>query len=353
MNLPAPIDFNTLELLPYGVIVVNAEGVVLFYNQREEQIADRKREHVLGRNFFTEVAPCTQVAAFHGRFVETMVKMEECAGFHFVFPFARGPRHVQISFHPFVKEAERLCLISVADLTERETVRDQILRNQRFSELGEVAASVAHNFNNLLMVIQMGSELASLEAPPAIKKQLDRVLLAVGDGTALVARFRAIAQSGRQERQQPLDVHASVALAVAFGRTYATQMLQADGRQVDLEYSPWPEPIEILGDPVELREVVLNLLRNAVDAIAVSGLVQIRTAVEDGLAVLEVSDNGCGMSLAVQERIFTPMFTTKGDKGTGLGLASAFAAIRRVGGSISVASAEGRGSRFRIEMPRT
>ena len=346
----APIDFATLELLPYGVIVVNAKGLVLFYNHREEEIAGKQRADVLGRNFFTEVAPCTQVQAFHGRFLEMVEQGLDSAEFNFVFPFVRGPREVQISLHPFTKDGEALCVIFVADLTEREQVRARILQNQRFSELGEVAANVAHNFNNLLAVIQFGAELARKDASPKAERQLDRVLGAVADGTALVNRVRAITRSKSVVSSEVVDLNRSVTTATEFARQYAHQMEAADGRQVELVVEA-AASLQILGDGAEIREVVLNLLRNAIDAIPGKGRVCITTSRAGENASLDIIDNGTGMTLKVQARIFTPMFTTKGEQGTGLGLASAYASLRRHGGTISVTSAPGQGSHFHIELP--
>jgi len=85
-----PVDFATLELLPYGVIVVDSAGVILFYNRREERISGLLRGEVMGRNFFTEVAPCTAVQAFHGRFLKLMEHGIENVDFQFVFPLAQG-----------------------------------------------------------------------------------------------------------------------------------------------------------------------------------------------------------------------------------------------------------------------
>jgi len=347
-----PVDFTTLDLLPYGVVVVDANGVILFYNRREEQISGMARDHVLGRNFFTEVAPCTAVQAFQGRFRNMMEQGIEREEFRFVFPFAQGPRTVQISLQPFTKDGGHLCVIFVADLTERELMLQKILQNQRFSELGSVAAMVAHNFNNLLAVIQMSAEMAGQEAvPPAAQVQLKRVQKAVNDGVALVNRFRAIAQSGQTLVSEVVGLDGAVASAADFARQYAEKMQALDGRKVELLVQDSATPLKILGDAAEIRELILNLLRNAIDAIPDKGAVCITIMAEGSVAVLDILDNGTGMTQEVQERIFTPMFTTKGDQGTGLGLASAHAAIRRHGGSISVQSAPGRGSRFRIEFP--
>jgi photoactive yellow protein len=347
---PDSVDFATLELLPVGVIVVNDQGTVLFYNHREEQISGRRREDVVGRNFFLDVAPCTGVQEFHGRFGELMEHGEESVAFDFTFPFAMGARRVRINLHPFRKGSDRLCIIFVEDLTEGAKVRESILQSQRYSELGEVAAKVAHNFNNLLSVIQMSSELALERAEPAQRRNLERVLEAAQDGAALVARLRGIAQSGLASSRQLLDLNASVLTAADFARQLA-QGAAREGRQVGLRVNLAPGRLMVLGDGGELREAILNLLRNAIEAIPGQGTVRVLTSREPGTAVLDVIDDGSGMPPEVLRRIFTPMFTTKGDRGTGLGLASVHAAIRHHGGAVEVDSAPGQGSHFRIILP--
>jgi signal transduction histidine kinase len=199
----------------------------------------------------------------------------------------------------------------------------------------------------------MSAELACREPlPQAAQAQLNRVLGAVGDGVALVQRFREIAQSGKTVVSEPVDLDSAVAVSADFARQYARKMQQQDGRQVEILVAGCATPLRFKGDAAEIREVILNLLRNAVDAIPGKGAVQVSTFAEGNVAAMDILDNGTGMTAEVQEHLFTPMFTTKGEEGTGLGLASAHAAIRRHGGSISVQSAPGRGSRFRIELPR-
>jgi len=166
---------------------VNDQGVILFYNQREEQISGRTREDVVGRNFFLDVAPCTAVREFHGRFQELMDQGRDTVEFDFTFPFALGAREVRIHLHPFRKDDDCLCVIFVADVTERELLRERILQSQRFSELGSVAAKVAHNFNNLLTVVQMSAEAALEGEGHEPRRHLGRILQAAADGTALVS----------------------------------------------------------------------------------------------------------------------------------------------------------------------
>ncbi|MDR3671145.1 MAG: ATP-binding protein [Holophaga sp.] len=348
---PEPIDFATLELLPLGVIVVNDQGDILFYNQREEQISGFLRDQVVGRNFFLDVAPCTAVQAFHGWFQELMKRGTESVEFDFTFPFTLGPRQVRINLHPFHKGHESLCIIFVADITERERLRESIMQTQRFSELGEVAAKVAHNFNNLLAVVQVSSEIAMAAGSPEVRRQMERVLDAVRDGAALVGRFRGIAQSGLARAQDKVDVNRSVAKAVDYARQIAEAAAKEDGRRVGLRLNLAPGALMVVGDGPELGDALLNLLRNAIEAISAQGTVRVLTSCVDGVVVVDILDDGCGMTPEVQRRIFTPMFTTKGDRGTGLGLASARTSIRHQGGAIEVNSAPGRGSHFRITLP--
>lgn len=118
MSDVAPIDFATLDLLPYGIIVTDRDGIVLYYNHREEQIAGRAREDVVGRNFFTDIAPCTQVRSFQQRF-EQARDMDLAATFDFVFPFPGNLRAVEIALTGFQYGGNRLCMISAAVAMKR------------------------------------------------------------------------------------------------------------------------------------------------------------------------------------------------------------------------------------------
>ena len=126
------------------------------------------------------------------------------------------------------------------------------------------------------------------------------------------------------------------------------------GRGVIIEIRTALGPVpEIAGDPVELREVLTNLILNAVDAMPKGGLLSVTSATVGKEVHLTVTDSGVGMSAAVRRRIFDPFFTTKGPQGTGLGLAMTYGIIARHGGRIEVESEEGHGSTFRLIFPGT
>lgn len=360
LNLPTSqavpeVDFATLDLLPYGIVVVDEEGKILFYNAREEEIADRRREDVLGKNFFTEVAPCTQVQEFYGRFKETMHRAGLVADFHFNFPFPERPREVEITLTSFQKDGSNLCLISVSDVTEKDVLREHLLRGARLREVGEVAAGVAHNFNNLLTVIRGNAELLLMHlADDAFaRKRVEQILKASDDGEQMVGRIRESARHYPEApaAMTPVKINELVKDSIAFTEDYAKASQDERGARVIFKTELADELSPVLATASELREVFVNLLRNAVDAIAGEGQVTLRTRAEGGHNVVDVSDTGTGISPEVQEKLFRPLFTTKGEKGTGLGLATCYAILRRHGGDIQVKSTPGEGTDFTVRLP--
>ena len=107
----------------------------------------------------------------------------------------------------------------------------------------------------------------------------------------------------------------------------------------------------VMGDPVELREVLVNMIYNAIDATAGGGEIRLSAQEADGRVVLSIADTGTGMTPEVKSRLFDPFFTTKGKAGTGMGLAVSFGIIRRHNGSVEVESEKGRGTTFRVSLP--
>ena len=125
---------------------------------------------------------------------------------------------------------------------------------------------------------------------------------------------------------------------------------QAEGRPISLHIEAAGHPT-IQGSPAQLRELMTNLIFNAVDALPTGGVIRLRVVAEDGQGIVEVVDSGVGMSAEVQARVFEPFFTTKGEGGTGLGLAMVFGIVDQHRGRIEVNSTPGNGTTFRITFP--
>lgn len=350
------IDFATLDLLPYGIIVVDEAGTILYYNSREEEIANRLKEDVIGKNFFTEVAPCAQVQEFYGKFKETMNQIGLVASFHFHFPFPERPREVEITLTSFRKENSNLCLIAVSDVTEKDVLREHLVRGERLREVGEVAAGVAHNFNNILTVIRGNAELLLLrlkEEDDFVRQRVEKILKASDDGEQMIKRIH---ESARHYPDAPaattlVQLNDVIKDSIAFTEDYARAAQDERGARIHFKTELADNLSPVRASASELREVFVNLLRNAVDATEGEGQITVRTRAEDGRNVAEVSDTGTGMSQDVQEKLFRPLFTTKGERGTGLGLATSYAILKRHGGDIEVKSAADEGTTFIIKLP--
>jgi photoactive yellow protein len=349
-----PVNFATLDLLPDGVVLVDDEGIVLYYNAREEQIARRKKQDVIGRNFFSEVAPCTRVQQFHGQFLQIVRRPSARTSFAFQFPLADGPRDVEVTLNSFHSDGKGFCLISVRDITELRSVRDQILRAERLQEVGEVAAGVAHNFNNLLGVIRGNAELLlrKLAEGSPERRRAEQILKAADDGADIVRRIRASTQ-----RDNTAAAHATVSLneivreTVTFVEDYVRAAESGRSARITVETNLDESLPGLSGNSTELREVFLNLLRNAVDAIPAEGRVVVETLRNGGDDLVRIADNGEGMSRDVLEKLFRPLFTTKGASGMGMGLATCYGIVRRHGGDIAVESEPGAGTVFTVRLP--
>ncbi|MBK5259036.1 MAG: PAS domain-containing protein [Thermoanaerobaculia bacterium] len=359
MAAPAPqdqpnIDFATLDLLPYGIIIVNREGTIVFYNSQEEEIAGRRREDVVGKNFFLDVAPCTHVAEFYGRFGETMQRDGLTAQFTFRFPFQPEARLVDITLTSFRDHDRPMCLIAVRDVSEQERIRERILLAERLREIGEVAATVAHNFNNVLMAVSAHASVIARDANLAGRSRTsaEQIRKAVNDATEIVARIlRSTRGEGSATAHERLSVNSVVRDAVDFSRGYADEARSARGASIDIETNLPADSPFVTGIASEVREALVNLLRNSVDAIRGAGKIRVDVRRESGRVALEVADDGEGMPPEVQEKLFRPLFTTKGARGSGLGLASVYTIVRRHSGEISLRSQVGEGTRFVIVLP--
>jgi PAS domain S-box-containing protein len=224
---------------------------------------------------------------------------------------------------------------------------------ERLRALGEMASGVAHDFNNLLGVILGRSDLMIGRLPPgesATHVDLDVVRQAALDGAETVKRLQAFSGVARLTQKGSSDVNRVLRDAVEFTRPRWKDAAQQRGVTIDVVVEPGEVPPAAGGAP-ELREVLVNLLFNAVDAMPHGGHITLRSRAESGRVFISVADTGVGMPEAVRRKVFEPFFTTKGSRGAGLGLSASYGIISRMGGRISVESAPYQGTTFTIDLP--
>ena len=234
-------------------------------------------------------------------------------------------------------------------------------RRRRMEMLGQMTMGIAHDFNNLLTTILGHAELLRntlalhVEAPNAkrgeARSHLHTLERAARDGAALVGKIQQYIRHEKRERYEPVLLHHLAEEVIALTRPYWHNEPRRQGINIRLDTSLEPVPA-IMGWPTELREVVVNLILNAVQAMPDGGTLSLRTAAEaNRIVVLEVADTGAGMSDHVRARIFEPLFTTKGEGGTGMGLTVSYGIVHEHNGTLDVDSAPGEGTRFRLKLP--
>jgi PAS domain S-box-containing protein len=258
-------------------------------------------------------------------------------------------------------------LAVIRDITERRRAQEervalleQLRQAQKLEAVGRLAGGVAHDFNNMLMVVANVTDLLLLQVGPGtpMTEDLEQIRDAAGRATALTKQLLAFSRKQVLEPQE-LDLNALVGEDAKMVR-----VLLGDRNTLALDLQPGLRKVR--ADPTQLTQVLLNLAINARDAMPDGGSLRVvtrhrelgedearrRGGLQPGLYVeLTVSDSGLGMDLETQLRAFEPFFTTKGKGGTGLGLATVYGIVRQSGGFVELESAPGKGATFRVWLP--
>lgn len=237
-------------------------------------------------------------------------------------------------------------------LTEPSTWTESQTHRHRMETLGRMTMGMAHDFNNLLSGILGHIELWRLEQPPtpASENHLKTIEQAATDGADLIGRIQRYIRQEARSSFEPVDLVALVEDCVTFTRPYWYNEPRRQGIHIEVEHISEEIPL-IDGSRAELRDVFVNLILNSVHAMPKGGRIQLRTRYADNEIVIDVQDNGEGMPEVVRNRVFEPLFSTKGEQGNGMGLAVAAGTMREHFGSISVASVDGEGTTFTLRFP--
>ena len=230
-------------------------------------------------------------------------------------------------------------------------------RRRRMEMLGRMAMGIAHDFNNLLTTVLghselLRSDLARISADSESRTHLASLERAAHDGAALVRKIQQYIRNEKQERSEPVALQEIAEEVLTLTRPYWHNEPRRRGIAIRVESDLKPVP-PILGTATELREVLVNLVLNAVQAMPAGGTLTLRTGRQDEgrSAFVEVGDTGVGMTDSVMKRIFEPLYTTKGTSGTGMGLTMSQGIVQEHNGRIEVESAPGKGTVFHLVFP--
>ena len=236
-------------------------------------------------------------------------------------------------------------------LEDLRAAQETLVRGATLQAVGELAAGAAHHLNNLMAVVLGRTQLLLMKNPdPATTRSLKRIEQASIDAADTVRRIQGF--SGRAKTGDVTRVDLNLVIQEVIDFTRPRWLKEGDMGAVRCEVQAQLGHIpEVSGQRVEIREAIINLVLNAIDALPDGGRVVIATRAEPGRAIVSVSDPGIGMSAEVRRRAFEPFFTTKGVKRTGLGLAVVYGTVHRHGGQIAIESVLGEGTTVTFWIP--
>jgi PAS domain S-box-containing protein len=373
---------NILESMPSAIIGLDAAGRVTHLNAQAATLFGLPREAVIGR----EAALAVPFLADHMGVMEDALRQRRSLLLERM-PLRRGEddRLMNMLFYPLVANGAEGVVIRIDDVTERERLRELMIQTEKMMSVGGLAAGMAHEINNPLGSILQAAQVVELQLDPALpaNQEAARKLDLDLDAVRAYLEARKVLKFLAGIREAGLRAASIVASMLEFSRQSDSRHVQADLRamadkslalaesdydlkkrydfrhiNIDRDYPE--EPVSVFCAPTEIEQVLLNLFKNAAQALAGAAregktptiAVRVRALPEAGEIV--VADNGPGMDEATRARVFEPFFTTKpAGEGTGLGLSvSYFIIVNNHGGSVRMDAEPGAGTRCTITLPR-
>ncbi|MCP3985617.1 MAG: PAS domain S-box protein [bacterium] len=349
----------TLDCVADAVVTIDEAGEILAFSKVAEEIFGYTAEQMIGQKISRLVpeADASDQDALLRCFLEST---ESGMGEHEARDGLRRngerfPMRVSVTELPITRGGKRRFVASCLDLTETMRREAQLRQSQKMEALGQLTGGIAHDYNNMLGVILGYSDLLveALKDQPDSRECVREISRAAQRGAGLTKRLLAFSRPGAAAAEV-VDLNESLWGVEPMLAKALTARIRLD---LDLADGLWPVRL----DPGELDDAVLNMSINAMHAMESGGTLTLKTrnghveskAEANGeYVLLSIIDTGCGMDAATKEQVFDPFFSTKGKEGSGLGLSQVYGFVERNGGTITVYSEPGRGSRFELRFPR-
>ncbi len=370
---------NIVDSMPSVLVGVDSWGRVTEWNRRAEQITGIKGEAAVGRRL-SEMLPDlgNQLPLVH----QALSSHKPATAERLASEQNGEVRYSDVVVYPLVENGTAGAVIRIDDVTDRVRIEQMMVQTEKMMSVGGLAAGMAHEINNPLSAVLQSSQNirrrlshnlpANRRAADALELDLENVhrylekrgilrfVNGIHESATRAARIVGdmLSFSRRSETHLvPAKVHEMLDVVVRLAASDYDLKKRYDFRQIELvrEYDRKLPPVPC--DRTEIEQVFLNIIKNAAQAMAISGKrpyrLTLRTRREKGFARIDIEDNGPGMDKSTQDRVFEPFFTTKPvGTGTGLGLSvSYFIIVEQHHGSLSVSSRPGEGARFTIQLP--
>jgi PAS domain S-box-containing protein len=343
------------ENSPLGVFHFDRNGIITACNDNFVGIIGSSKEKLVGLNLLKDLNNQEVIAAIKKALSGKIGQFEGL--YRSVTAGKTTP--LKSCFGPILN-ADGACVGGIGiseDTTDVNKAKDLQIQAERLKAVADLASGVAHNFNNLLQIIMGGAQLASVNLElaniPNVKRHLEQILESSQFGAETVKRLQSFANLHSEPVSagtNMFDLSDLVRQAVEMTKPWWKATPEREGITVNLHLDLMDGCL-IQGKQNELFEVVVNLIKNAAEALPLGGDINVTTFPSETSVVFRVDDTGVGIAQGSLSRVFDPFWTSKGAKGTGMGLAVSYGIVTRHGGTISAESKEGHGSSFTVKLP--
>ena len=335
---------TTLDSLREGMQILSPDFRYLYVNAAVAAHGRKAREELLGRTM-TECYPGIEQTEMYA-VLERCMRERTPASLENEFTYESGEKAwFELRIHPC---PEGLFVLSV-DVTERKELEAKLRQAHKLRALGQMAAGVAHDLKNILNPIGLWVSVLErrLAKGEEVGSTLTEIRAALKRGSETVDVLRNFArQAPERVVAQPVEIDTVAREAIELCLPRATEQPVKISMREQLAGAP-----SVRVDASELLSALVNLVSNAIDALPNGGSVTLASGSSEEGAWVEVADTGVGMPPEVIKRAFEPFFSTKGEAGTGLGLAMVYAFALRNRGQVKLASEPGRGTSIRLVFP--
>ncbi len=336
-----------------GVLIVGEDFRFQFVNDRLTEILGYTRRELIGMDFRSLLDEKSKTLVAE-RYVQRQKGENVPSQYEFNVVRKDGMlRNVEISARVMKDEAGKVLTIAfLKDITEKKKMEEQLLQTAKLRALGEMASGVAHDFNNALAAILGNTQLLlHTVQDEEVQESLKTIEKVAKDSAQTVKRLQDFTRRKVKQELAQLDVNPVIQDVIEMTKPRWKDEAQRKGIKVEIHHDSGSVS-KVHANASEMREVLTNLLLNALEAMPRGGKVEIRTFERSDRVYIQMADSGIGMDEETRQKIFEPFFTTKPFSNTGLGLSVSYGIISRFGGEIEVESQVGKGTTFTITLPR-
>ncbi len=343
---------TVVEGVREGVAVLGADFKFKYVNSKLSEIFDYTKEELTGMDFRNVLTEESQQSVVD-RYLRWVSKEEDTP--HLEVAILRKDkeiRSVEMSNKGIKDSQGNLSFVAlIRDITEKKKMEKRLLEAEKLRALAEMASGVAHDFNNALAAILGNAQLLLYTVQDEkIKETLKTIEKVTKDSAQTVRRLQDFTRKKVHDELYNVDLNAVVKDSIEITKPKWKDEAQSRGIRIEV-VSNLGDIAFVSGSASELREILTNMIFNAIEAMPEGGKIEIRTFEKKSKVHVAISDTGIGIGEDVKKKVFEPFFTTKPFTNTGLGLSMSYGIVKRFGGEIEVESQAGRGTTFTVILP--